>query len=104
MGAATLRGTARPRRILFVNARAEAQLAPLVQFRALRIGDGGKRTIGVLAEDQKRRRVRAFDDGDDRLRCLAGVSGLGPVDGVVLLAALAGRLRIIWNRRRRLRE
>jgi hypothetical protein len=76
----------------------------MVQFRALRVCDGGKRAVRVLAENQQRRRRGAFDDGDDRLRCLDRVARLGAVDGVVLLAALAGRLRVVRNRRRRLGE
>src|SRR4051794_8348989 len=97
-------GGSGPGRLLLVDARAEAEVAPLVQFRALRVCDGPKRAVRVLAENQQRRRGGAFDDGDNRLRCLDRVAGLGAVDGVVLLAALACRLRVVRNRRRRLGE
>ena len=53
----------------------------------------------VVAEQEERRRLGGRDRGDDGLRGLVRVAGLGAVDGVVLLASLAGGVGVVGDRR-----
>ncbi|ORA56670.1 hypothetical protein BST22_01750 [Mycolicibacterium chubuense] len=49
----------------------------------------------VGAQKQEAGRLRLLHGRDDGGGCLGGVSGLRAVDGVVLLATLPGRLRVV---------
>ena len=75
----------------------QTEFPPARQLFALRVEHCLESVACVLAEEEKEGRVFGFHGCDNCLRRSGGVTGLGAVIGVVLLAPASGRVGVVGD-------